>query len=187
VTLNATGTVVKGASSTSYPFYVGKPSPSLVNWFPALTPGTFTGQSQAAWSISASGQYVVLGGEFTKVNGQAQQGLVRMTTAASAPRQQGPQNVAATSTPTVTMNANGTATVSWATASDRDDRDLTYTLLRDGVTVTTRTVTSLFWKPVTTTVTDTGVTPHAEHVWTVQVRDRDGNTATSGGTTVTIN
>ena len=40
-------------------------------------PGTFTGQDQAAWSVAANDQYVVLGGEFPTVNGDGQQGLVR--------------------------------------------------------------------------------------------------------------
>lgn len=97
VTTASTGTVdVSSGGSTAFR---GKPSPSLVNWFPTLTPGTYTGQSQAAWSVVAAGPYVVLGGEFTAVNGVPQQGLVRMATDAYAPRRQGPQGVSGVNQP----------------------------------------------------------------------------------------
>ena len=42
-----------------------------------FTEGTYTGQSQAAWSVSGNAKYISYGGEFPTVNGTKQQGLVR--------------------------------------------------------------------------------------------------------------
>ena len=38
---------------------------------PPLATGTFTGQDQAAWSVTGNANYISLGGEFPKVNGIA--------------------------------------------------------------------------------------------------------------------
>ena len=58
---------------------------------PDMDIGTYTGQSQAAGRSPATSKYVVYGGEFPKVNGVAQQGLVRFAVPALAPKQQGPR------------------------------------------------------------------------------------------------
>ena len=76
-------------------------APSLINWFPTLQTGTFTGQSQAAWSSTATSEYLVLGGEFPNVNGTAQQGLVRFAIPSLAPKKQGPRVAGAAFNPTL--------------------------------------------------------------------------------------
>ncbi len=70
--------------------YSKQPVPSLLHWFPTLTAGTFTGQHQAAWAITGNATYLALAGEFTKVNGKAQQGLTRFAIASVAPNNVGP-------------------------------------------------------------------------------------------------
>ena len=73
-----------------YSDWSGNPSPSMVNWFPnARCIGTYTGQGQAAWTVTGNSQYVVLGGEFPTVNGTGQQGLVRFAVKSIAPGQAG--------------------------------------------------------------------------------------------------
>lgn len=176
VTTQATGTV--GSAPGGYKTYKGRPSPSLIHWFPSLTPGNVSGMEQAAWSIVASGPYVVLGGEFTAVNGKPQQGLVRMVESAAAPRLEGPHGVSVGSQPSVEIGDDGVATVTWQTAWDRDDEQLTYTLSRDGSPIDRRVVASTFWKRSTQTLVDAAVTP-GKHRWRVQVSDPDGNSATS--------
>ena len=42
-----------------------------------LAMGSYTGQYQAAWTVTGNDNYVVLGGEFPRVNGVNQQGIVR--------------------------------------------------------------------------------------------------------------
>lgn len=183
-TINATGTV--GSSVGGFKYYKGKPSPSLVNWFPNLTPGTVTGQTQAAWSVEAVGPYVVLGGEFTAVNGVPQQGLVRMAAAAYAPHRQGPLGVTSGAKPTPVLNADGSVTIAWKTGWDRDNRNLTYTLVRDDVALTRRSVTSVFWNRTAMTFRDVGVPAGQKHVWRVVVSDPDGNQVSSLPTALTI-
>ena len=55
----------------------GKPAPNILDWYPDLNAGTYTGLSQGPWSVSAGSGFLVYGGEFTKVDGAKQQGLVR--------------------------------------------------------------------------------------------------------------
>ena len=50
------------------------PAPTLLNWFPALTNGTFTGQGQAAWNVTGNADYVAIGGEFPRAGGVAAAG-----------------------------------------------------------------------------------------------------------------
>jgi hypothetical protein len=61
----------------SYQDFFGQPAPSLLDWYPTLSIGTYTGSSQAAWSVAQGSGYLVYGGEFPKVNGTRQTGLVR--------------------------------------------------------------------------------------------------------------
>jgi hypothetical protein len=58
---------------SGYGDFRGRPSPSLIHWFPQFAPGKVTGQAQAVWSLSGNSTYVVAGGEFPSVNGKAQQ------------------------------------------------------------------------------------------------------------------
>lgn len=61
----------------SYQDFGGEPAPTLLDWYPDLHTGTYTGMSQAAWSVAAGGGYLLYAGEFTAVDGVPQQGLVR--------------------------------------------------------------------------------------------------------------
>ena len=73
----------------------------MINWFPTLTAGTFTGQNQAAWAATATSEYLLLGGEFPNVNGTGQQGLVRFAIPSLAPKKQGPRVAGAAFNPTL--------------------------------------------------------------------------------------
>ena len=182
-TTSATGTV--GTSAGGFRAFRGKPSPSLVNWFPSLTPGKVSGMGQAAWSVVASGPYVVLGGEFTAVNGVPQQGLVRMAVPSLAPRKEGPHGFGASAKPVVTPTSDQSVTVTTRTAWDRDDQALTYTLIRNDVAVARRTVTSRVWNRQPVTFTETSLAPGTTYTWRVEVSDPDGNRTRSNGTTLT--
>ena len=183
VTTSPTGRV--GASAGGYTAFRGMPSPSLVNWFPNLTPGSVTGKGQAAWSVTASGPYVVLGGEFTAVNGIPQQGLVRMARGAAAPHRMGPLGVGAGSKPVVTQATSGTVSVRWTTGWDRDDQSLTYEVLRDDIVVARRTAVSRFWHRVTLTSVDAGLGPGQKYTYRVRATDPDGNQVLSAPTSLT--
>ncbi len=70
--------------------YSGVGASRLLQWFPTLSIGSYTGQNQAAWTTSGNSDYIVLGGEFLSVNGVAQQGLVRFAVPSKAPNKRGP-------------------------------------------------------------------------------------------------
>ena len=108
---------------------------TILNWFPDPTIGTFTGQSQAAWSVTGNAQYVAMGGEFPKVNGVAQQGLVRFALHSVAPNAYGPSGIGAPLATTQPLDGGAQAAVISVTgAYDPDDGYLKYQLIRDGNT-----------------------------------------------------
>ncbi len=176
------------AGGTYYDWY-GTPSPSMYDWFPDFTVGTYTGQSQAAWDVTGNGQYVVMGGEFPKVNGTAQQGLVRFATRPTAPAKQGPVLAGTKWTASVRSVSPGTARIAFPANWDRDDMTLTYKIVRDGKTadpVDTQVVDSTFWNRPALGYVDTGLTPGSTHTYRVYAYDPDGNESHSPQYSVTV-
>ncbi|WP_054564793.1 LamG-like jellyroll fold domain-containing protein [Frankia sp. R43] len=188
-TTKATGTVGRN-TLIGYADFAGNPAPTQLNWYPKLAAGTFTGQGQAAWSITGNSSYLSLGGEFPSVNGTPQQGLVRFAIRAVAPNRVGPVYSAAALTPTVQAVGAGSARVSWTTTYDNDNEALTYRIVRDGNTaspVHTTTINGRFWKPQPATFVDTGLSA-GTHTYRVYVSDPLGNVTpgpTSAPVTVT--
>ena len=182
-----TGTVAHNPYG-GYKDWFGSPAPTQLDWYPTLTTGTYTGQSQAAWSITGNSNYIALGGEFPTVNSTPQQGLVRFAIRSLAPNTVGPRPFA-TLTPKVTSLSSGTARVGWQTTYDQDNEALTYKVVRDGVTATpvyTVTVNSKFWDRPTIGFTDTGLTPGSTHSYRVYAYDPIGNSNSGSSVPVTI-
>jgi hypothetical protein len=148
-----------------------------LDWYPTLAAGTFTGMSQAGWSVTGNGDYVAIGGEFPTVNGVAQQGLVRFAVRAIAPNKVG-ATYAQSARPTVVYGA-GSATVSWQASWDMDNEDLTYRVYRDGAAtpVYVTTQASTFWNVPTMSFTDTGLPSGYQPNYRVTVTDPLGNVA----------
>jgi len=69
----AATTTNKGPDSYGWN-YNGLPASTILQWFPNLVVGTYTGQSQAAWALAGNNSYISLGGEFPIVNGVAHPG-----------------------------------------------------------------------------------------------------------------
>jgi PKD repeat protein len=170
-----------------YPNYGGQPISTQLDWYPTFTPGTYTGQSQAAWSVSGNSKYISYGGEFPTVNGTKQQGLVRFAISSIAPNKVGPTGTA-TLKPTVVSQSSGTARVAWQAAWDEDNSTLTYAVTRDSSTtpIYTTTVNSEFWNRPALSYTDKNLTPGSTHSYKVRVTDPFGNTVLSAATSVTI-
>ncbi len=133
-----------------------------------------------------------LGGEFPRVNGTAQQGLVRMAVSASAPNKQGPTYTTKPDRPvpptTATSSSPGTVTVTFGTAWDYDNETLTYDVFRDGTTIIrSLQVKTNFWTVPNQTVTDTGLPRGSTHTYQVRIKDPFGNVLWSpNSSTVTV-
>jgi PKD repeat protein len=185
-TAQATGTVAHNAETgAGYGDFYGQPSPSLINWLPDLDIGTYTGQSQAAWSVSGNTNYIALGGEFPKVNGVAQQGLVRFAVPSQAPKKQGPRVSAADFQRSATPLSATSVRVRWQANWDRDDQNLTYVVKRDGNVVYTTPYTSQSWNRPMIGFTDTGLTPNTSYTYRISAADPDGNIAYADNLTAT--
>jgi hypothetical protein len=179
-----------GGAVNTYGFFTGWAAPQVLHWLPTLSIGSYTGQSQAAWTVSGNSQYVVLGGEFPRVNGIGQQGLVRFAVKEIAPNKEGPQG-AADLKPGLVSLAPGTVRVSWKSAWDRDNKRLTYEVLR-GATVTGSTVIATrqgdaqWWNRPPLAFTDTTAAPGTTQTYRIRARDPFGNTVTSSSTAITV-
>ncbi|GAA5109344.1 hypothetical protein GCM10023339_09300 [Alloalcanivorax gelatiniphagus] len=188
----ATGTLTWEPDTGRYYDFEGQPAPTQLGWYPDLNAGTYTGQSQGPWSVTGNSSYVVMGGEFTRVNGAAQQGLVRFAISSIAPNDQGPRYFNTTYPLNVSSTEAGKARINWGINRDSDNEYLTYRVYRDTQNaaglIHTRSVSARYWNPFTMGFTDTGasLTPGSTHQYRVQVSDPFGNVANSPWTTVTI-
>ncbi len=169
------------ADPTHYTSWAGRPRPSALAFYPDFTAGTFTGQSQATWDVTGSGNYLLYGGEFTAVDGVPQQGLVRFV-AKSAQKSKDAPVAPSGWRPSVTDYADGRARISWPALRDRDDSTVSYQLIENGDTahpIYTTTATSRFWAlPVLGTLQD-DLAEGAETTYQVRAVDPEGNAVLS--------
>ncbi len=153
----------------------GLPYTGLLQWYPDLEFGSYTADRQAAWAVEASGDYVVLGGEFPLVNGAAQQGLVRFLKKSVGPHSMKPLYITAMN-PVATSTESGAVRIRFGSTWDRDDAQLTYDVYRDGgPSIGSLTSSSVWWKLPPLVFTDTGRTPGATHTYKVRAKDAAGN------------
>ncbi|MGY2130532.1 PKD domain-containing protein, partial [Blastococcus sp. SYSU DS0617] len=180
MTVAATGTLTATTDVPRYTSWEGRPSPSILHFWPTLNAGSWTGQFQGPWSVTGAGDYVAYGGEFTSVNGQRQLGLTRFAKPSAAPNDRGPEVSAAQMAPTATSTTAGTVTVTWPSSYDMDDEFLTYELFRDGGSTPVHTVTtgSAWWNRPIQRITDT-VPAGSTVSYRVRVSDPFGNSVTS--------
>ncbi|WP_241992067.1 LamG-like jellyroll fold domain-containing protein [Cryobacterium lyxosi] len=179
------------ADTHGYYNFEGTPRPDLLAFYPDINTGSFTGQGQGPWHVTADTQYLLYGGEFTMVNNKRQQGLARFAVPSIAPNNEGPRVTNASFDPSaflpsVMSFASGTARLSWKSAYDRDNESLTYEVLRDGVPVTSVQGLSSDWNRPALSFTDTGLTPGQSYSYRIRVTDPFGNTQTGGSASVTI-
>ncbi|MFC6878195.1 MULTISPECIES: LamG-like jellyroll fold domain-containing protein [Actinomadura] len=157
--------------------YSKQPVPSLLHWFPTLALGSFTKQYQAAWAVTGNSEYVAMGGEFPRVNGKAQAGLVRFAVKGKAPGKTGPE-ASALGTPAAQSAPGGKVRVTWKTTWDMDDHDLAYEILRDGTTPVGKVeASSTFWERPDASFAD--APPAGSHTYKVRAVDAQGNAVTS--------
>lgn len=168
----------------------GQPAPEFLHWTPYFEAGLYTGSGQAAWTIEGNSEYLALGGEFTQVNSSDQQGLVRFAISRIAPDEQGPQG-GSELTPTVVGTVAGTTRVSWKPAYDRDNRRLTYEVLRgsslaSSVPVATIAQDTAWWSRPTMSFTDDTAAPGGTETYRIRVKDAFDNVVTGNPVSVTV-
>ncbi len=178
----ATGTMTR--ASTRLPSFVGEPIPTLLVWYPDMDTGTATGQNQGPWSVTGNDKYVVMGGEFRKVNLRGQQGLARFAVTAIAPNKEGPRSSSSATNPVLTSTSKGKIKVRWQSNWDRDNSRLTYKLYRDGDLIKTQTASSRPWYRPMLEYVDS-VPSGTNHSYRVEVADVFGNSRTSATVSLT--
>ncbi len=169
--------VVSTNTQSNYKDYGAQPAPTMLHWFPTLTTGTYTGQDQAAWTVTSAGDYLLLGGEFPTVNNKPAQGLTRFTTKAKAANKFGPAFSNTTINPVASVAADGSVRLTWTANVDRDNKSLRYDVIRNGDTVnpvTSIRADSLFWQPALYAV-DRTVAPNTNYTYHVVAVDAFGN------------
>lgn len=170
-----------------YANFKGQPATTLLSFFPSFTAGTYTGARQATWTVEGNDDYVVYGGEFTAVNGQQQQGLVRFAKRSIAPNQVSAHDKGGAYKFKARSDQPGVVSFSWKANWDIDDRMLTYEIFRDTTNskpVWTRKVASTFWDLPELTATDF-VDPGSEHRYRIRVTDKYGASTQTDWVTVT--
>lgn len=171
-----------------YPSFAGQTAPTQLDWYPSINTGTYTGQTQGAWSVAANDQYAVYGGEFTQVNGTNQQGLVRFAVKSLAPNKVGPTDLGTQFLPTLDSPAAGTVRVSWIANWDMDNENLTYQVFRNNGTtpIYTTTFASKFWLRPNMNILDTGLTPGQSYSYKIKAIDPSGNVAQGSSASVIV-
>ncbi len=191
-TAEAQGTLAKSQFlSGTYSDWSGTPAPSAYAVTPDFTVGTATGMGQAGLSITGAGDFISVAGEFGSVNNRQYTGIVRFSTKPAGGAKQGPYRMAGGSSdrlwagPKVSTDVPVRAAIE--TNWDRDNRDLTYQLLRSDKTepVAQTVATSMWWDKGTVTLDDPSAIAGATYTYTVRAVDADGNAALSEPTTVT--
>ncbi|MFT3860689.1 PKD domain-containing protein [Micropruina sp.] len=133
----------------------------------------------------------MIGGEFPRAgaSGTTQQGLVRYAVRTIAPNAIGPELTGSKQNPTLTSFAAGQVHVAWQANWDRDNENLTYKVIRDGVTaspVYTVTAASSEWNRPILSYTDTGLVAGQQYRYRIFVTDPWGNEVRSDTVYVTV-
>ncbi|MFI5986039.1 DNRLRE domain-containing protein [Streptomyces sp. NPDC051555] len=155
-----------------------------LGWAPDTNDGIGEGIGPRVMTVGSKAgvQYLWVGGEFTTVNGSAQQSLTRFASTGD------------TGAPTVPVASAvsfkpGQVQVRWRTSLDLDDSTLTYEVYRNGSATPIATVAadSLFFRRPQASWTDTTVAAGQSYSYRVTATDGAGNTsALSATASVTV-
>ncbi|MFD7259536.1 LamG-like jellyroll fold domain-containing protein [Streptomyces sp. NPDC059874] len=158
--------------------------PGKLGWHPTANDGIGEGIGPRVMAVAEKGdvKYMWVGGEFTLINGKAQQGLTRFASTGDR---------GAPTTPVVSAGSvkPGEAQVRWRTSYDSDDSKLTYRIYRNGSATPIATVTanSLEWERPQASWNDATVKAGQTYTYRVTATDGAGNTsALSATASVTV-
>ncbi|MFF3014261.1 DNRLRE domain-containing protein [Streptomyces sp. NPDC057939] len=150
-----------------------------LGWAPDTNDGIGEGIGPRVMTVGSKGgaQYLWVGGEFTTVNGAAQQGLTRFSSTG---------DTGAPTVPVASASAFGPGGVQvrWRTSLDLDDSALTYRIFRNGAASPIATVTadSLFFRRPQASWTDTTAQAGQSYTYRVTATDAAGNTSAPSAT-----
>ncbi|WP_327712895.1 DNRLRE domain-containing protein [Streptomyces sp. NBC_00464] len=156
--------------------------PAMLGWLPDTNDGIGEPVGPRALTVSSRDgrDFLWVGGEFTTVNGVAQQALTRF---ADSP------DTGAPSAPVVSLSAPraGEVRVSWRASLDLDDSRLTYRVYRNGgsTPVHTSTGSSLFFSRPQLTFTDTDVVAGRSYAYRITASDGTNTSTLSANASVT--
>ncbi|MEV7612681.1 DNRLRE domain-containing protein [Streptomyces sp. NPDC089799] len=155
-----------------------------LGWAPDTNDGIGEGIGPRVMTVGSKGSvpYLWVGGEFTTVNGAAQQSLTRFASTGDTGAPTTPAASAVSFRP-------GQVQVRWRTSLDLDDSRLTYRVYRNGAAAPIATVDadSLFFRRPQASWTDTTVSAGQTYTYRVTATDAAGNTsALSATATVTV-
>ncbi|UQW99774.1 LamG-like jellyroll fold domain-containing protein [Streptomyces sp. RerS4] len=155
-----------------------------LGWAPDTNDGIGEGIGPRVMTVGATAgtRYLWVGGEFTTVNGGAQQSLTRFSSTGDTGAPTVPVASAASFRP-------GEVQVRWRTSLDLDDSALTYRIHRNGAATPIGTVTadSLFFKRPQASWTDTTAQAGQSYTYRVTATDAAGNvSALSAPASVTV-
>lgn len=157
--------------------------PKLLPWFPDTNDGIGepVGPRVMAQTDKGGRHYLWVGGEFTTVNGSAQQGLTRFADGPDTGAPWVPNASVSTVRP-------GEVDVNWQTSFDTDDGELTYRIYKDGASTPVHTVTgfSVFWNRPQLTWTDRTVAPGETHTYRISASDGTNTSAKSPAVTAVV-
>jgi Concanavalin A-like lectin/glucanases superfamily len=152
----------------------------FVHWSP--TTNSKTGSDPVGPHVIATdGTQLFVGGDFSTVDNQNQQGLIRYGT--------GDNTAPALPDPvTVRPTRPGALTVTWPATYDRDSGTITYRLYRDNVTnpVYTTTVESYPWTRPTMRFDDTGLAAGSSHSYRLSASDGTRTSSRSVAASATV-
>lgn len=158
----------------------GTHDPTWDIWWPDTNDGIgeLIGPRALTLSEASGRRYLFVGGEFTTVNGSAQQSLTRLPDA---------PDIGAPTTPTGLSGSSpvaGRVQVRWLASTDRDDGELTYNVYRNGSStpIGTVTATSDWWRRPQVSFVDTSVTAGQTYTYRIRAADPVGNTSNLSGT-----
>ncbi|MEU7552648.1 LamG-like jellyroll fold domain-containing protein [Streptomyces sp. NPDC044571] len=159
-------------------------SPRKLGWHPTANDGIGEGIGPRVMTIAEKSdvKYMWVGGEFTLINGKAQQGLTRFASTGDVGAPTTPVASAASVKP-------GEVQVRWRTSYDQDDSKLTYRIYRNGSATPIATVVadSVEWERPQASWTDTTAKAGQSYTYRVTATDGAGNTsALSATASVTV-
>jgi hypothetical protein len=156
---------------------------ALYQWFPRANDGIGEGLGPRALTV-ATGRttgknYLWSAGEFTQINGAAQQSLTRF----------GPDDTKNPPTPAASAEAltSGAIQVRFRTVVDPDDSDLTYSVFRNGsaTPIWTGKAKSMWWTRPQVTFVDATVNAGTSYSYRVRVSDGRNTSGLSGAAAAT--